>query len=71
MQDFGAKIMVIIIIILYYGQRLTCLFLIVRPTDIWISGNPLWPRFILSVHYNELLHIKFCKSFSHDITAAI
>ena len=63
MQDFDVKIMVIIIImiiiiiiiimiiILYYGHRLTCLFLIVRPTDIWISGNFLWSRFILSVHY--------------------
>ena len=62
MQDFSVKIMVIIIIIiimiiiiiimiiiLYYGHRLTCLFL--RPTDIWISGNLLWSRFILSVHY--------------------
>ena len=43
--------------------RLTCRFLIVRSTDLWISGNLLWSRFILIVHYNELLYIKFLNRF--------
>ena len=36
---------------------LTCLFLIVRPTDIWIGGNVLWSRFIFSVHTKEIIII--------------
>ena len=44
-------------LIFSYGHRLTYLFLIVRPTDIWIGGNVLWSRFIFSVHTKNIIII--------------